>query len=66
MTDKRCIFCFESDDPEDIQPLYAGPTNAQPVAWVHVQCLADYVDEDIRREIDDMDASLDSPQSKLA
>jgi len=42
MTAQRCIFCFDADDLEEIQPLYGGPTIAQPVAWVHTYCLADY------------------------
>jgi hypothetical protein len=65
MTDKRCIFCFEAEDPEDIQPLYAGQSNTQPVAWVHAQCLADYADDETRREFDDMDAALETSESKL-
>jgi hypothetical protein len=65
MTSQRCIFCFEADDPEDIRPLYAGPANLQPVAWVHTHCLADYADDETRREFDDIDAGLETIEPKL-
>jgi hypothetical protein len=64
MKGQRCIFCFETDDPEDIQPLYAGPSQAQPVAWVHTQCLADYADDETKREFDEIDAELEAGDSK--
>jgi hypothetical protein len=65
MTAQRCIFCFEADELEDIQPLYAGPANGQPVAWVHTQCLADYADDETRREFDEIDAALEVAEPKL-
>jgi hypothetical protein len=64
MTAQRCIFCFEADDPEDIQPLFAGSANAVPVAWVHTHCLADYSDDDTRKEFDDIDADLEAIEPK--
>jgi hypothetical protein len=64
MTKPRCIFCFDAEDPEDIQPLYAGSASGQqPVAWVHVHCLADYADNDTMREFDEIDAELKTSES---
>ena len=65
MTAQRCIFCFDAEDLEDIQPLYAGTTNAELVAWVHTHCLADYADDETRREFDDIDADLKTIDPKL-
>jgi hypothetical protein len=65
MAAQRCIFCFDADDLEHIQPLHAGSTIAQPVAWVHTYCLADYADDETRREFDDIDADLKAAEPKL-
>jgi hypothetical protein len=46
MTEQRdCIFCWESDDPETLQPLFPGPvalSDVEPTAWVHKRCLEEY------------------------
>ena len=46
MTEERdCIFCWESDDPETLQPLFPGPgalSDMEPTAWVHKSCLEEY------------------------
>ena len=47
------------------QPLFAGPASTQPVAWVHTHCLADYADDETRREFDDIDADLKAAEPKL-
>src|SRR5215813_4249234 len=46
MTEERdCIFCWESDEPETLQPLFPGPgalSDVEPTAWVHTRCLEEY------------------------
>jgi hypothetical protein len=46
MTEERdCIFCWESDEPETLQPLFPGPgalSDVKPTAWVHKSCLEEY------------------------
>jgi len=46
MTEERdCIFCWESDEPETLQPLFPGPgalSDVEPTAWVHKRCLEEY------------------------
>jgi hypothetical protein len=46
MTEERdCIFCWESDEPETLQPLFPGPgalSDVEPTAWVHKSCLEEY------------------------
>ena len=46
MTEERhCIFCWESGEPETLQPLFPGPgalSDAEPIAWVHKDCLDEY------------------------
>jgi hypothetical protein len=47
MRDKapHCIFCWEAIDGEIMQPLFAGPgaqQGAEPIAWVHKDCLEEY------------------------
>jgi hypothetical protein len=46
MTEERdCIFCWESDEPETLQPLFPGPgalSDVEPTAWVHKPCLEEY------------------------
>jgi hypothetical protein len=46
MTEERnCIFCWESDEPETLQPLSPGPgalSDVEPTAWVHKCCLETY------------------------
>jgi hypothetical protein len=59
-THKRCIFCFDREETEDVIPLYAGRApGTMPVAWVHPHCLADYGDEKMMKDFDDMNAELD-------
>src|SRR5262252_9206346 len=47
MTKERdCIFCWESDEPETLQPLFPGPgalSDVEPTAWVHKSCLEEYL-----------------------
>jgi hypothetical protein len=43
--DRHCIFCWESDEPTTLQPLFAGPgalPDVEPIAWVHKDCLQEY------------------------
>jgi hypothetical protein len=46
MPEPLCICCYDLVTAEDGTPLYAQPSsdapNAQPIAWVHKNCLADY------------------------
>ena len=46
MSEERdCIFCWESDEPETLQPLFPGPgvlSDVEPTAWVHKSCLEEY------------------------
>jgi hypothetical protein len=46
MTEERdCIFCWESDGPETLQPLFPGPgalSDVEPTAWVHKRSLEEY------------------------
>ena len=46
MPEQVCICCYDPVTPEDGGPLYLrAPSempDAQPVAWVHKDCLADY------------------------
>ena len=46
MTEERdCIFCWESDEPETLQPLFPGPgalSDVEPTAWVHKSYLEEY------------------------
>jgi hypothetical protein len=46
MTEERhCIFCWDSDEPETLQPLFPGPgalSDVEPAAWVHKSCLEEY------------------------
>ena len=43
--ERDCIFCWESDEPESLQPLFPGPgalSDVEPTAWVHKSCLEEY------------------------
>ena len=43
--ERDCIFCWESDEPETLQPLFPGPgalSDVEPTAWVHKSCLEEY------------------------
>ena len=46
MTEERdCIFCWESDEQETLQPLFPAPgalSDVEPTAWVHKRCLEEY------------------------
>ena len=46
MPESLCIFCNDQVTPENGDPLYlkepAGLPDAQPAAWVHHDCLAEY------------------------
>jgi hypothetical protein len=45
MTERHCIFCWESDEQETFQPLFPGPgalSDVEPIAWVHKDCLEEY------------------------
>ena len=47
MPEPLCICCFDLVTAEDGDPLYLQATaadapDAQPIAWVHKDCLADY------------------------
>jgi hypothetical protein len=46
MTEERdCIFCWESDEQETLQPLFPAPgalSDVEPTAWVHKRCLDEY------------------------
>ena len=42
-SEKPC--CWESDEPESLQPLFPGPralSDVEPTAWVHKSCLEEY------------------------
>jgi hypothetical protein len=59
MTEERhCIFCWDSDEPESLQPLFHGPgvlSDAEPIAWVHKDCLEEYLTLAERIDVDDDD-----------
>jgi hypothetical protein len=43
--ERDCIFCWESDEPATLQPLFPGPgalSDVEPIAWVHKGCLQEY------------------------
>jgi hypothetical protein len=43
--ERDCIVCWESDEPETLQPLFPGPgalSDVEPTAWVHKSCLEEY------------------------
>ena len=43
--ERDCIFCWGSDEPETLQPLFPGPgalSDVEPTAWVHKSCLEEY------------------------
>jgi len=43
--ERDCIFCWESDEPESLQPLFPAPgalSDVEPTAWVHKRCLEEY------------------------
>jgi hypothetical protein len=43
--ERDCIFCWESDEPETLQPLFSRPgalSDMEPAAWVHKSCLEEY------------------------
>jgi hypothetical protein len=46
MTEERdCIFCWEADEPETLEPLFPGPgalSDVELTAWVHKRCLEEY------------------------
>ena len=46
MTEERdCIFCWEADEPETLEPLFPGPgalSDVELTAWVHKRCLEVY------------------------
>jgi hypothetical protein len=46
MTEPICICCYEPVTAENGGPLYLQAStdvlDAQPIAWVHKDCLADY------------------------
>ena len=42
---RDCIFCWESDEPETLQPLFPASgalSDMEPTAWVHKSCLEEY------------------------
>jgi hypothetical protein len=60
MTEERhCIFCWDSDEPETLQPLFHGPgafSDVEPIAWVHKDCLEEYSTLAERIDVDDDDS----------
>jgi hypothetical protein len=46
MPDPLCICCYDLVTADDGDPLYlqapADLSDAEPIAWVHKDCLADY------------------------
>jgi hypothetical protein len=75
MTEERdCIFCWESDKPETLQPLFPGPgalSDVEPTAWVDKRCLEEYSNptgDDAEKiaalaaEINEIDEDEDEPE----
>jgi hypothetical protein len=64
MTEERhCIFCWDSDEPETLQPLFHGPgalSDVEPIAWVHKDCIEEYSTLAERIDVDD-----DNPEDIL-